>query len=92
MNAFTSSVLACRKILMHVAVDKGAKEGESFQFYVNYLDEEGYIPREGKAWIDEIRNKGNVATHEIILINKEDAEEILKFTELLLIMNYELIK
>src|ERR1700688_3157952 len=26
-NAFTAAVLACRKLLMHIAVAKGAKEG-----------------------------------------------------------------
>ncbi len=92
VNAFTSSVLASRKILMHIAVDKGADEGKNFRFYVDYLDEEGYIPREGKTWVDEIRSKGNMANHEIVLISKEEAEEILKFTEFLLIMNYELLK
>jgi hypothetical protein len=29
INAFTPVVLACRKILMHVAVEKGAKKGGS---------------------------------------------------------------
>ena len=28
--AYTAAELLCRKILMHVAVEKGAKEGESF--------------------------------------------------------------
>lgn len=29
-GAYTSAVLTCRKILMHVAVEKGASEGENF--------------------------------------------------------------
>jgi len=42
VNAFTSAVLTCRKLLMHLAVEKGAPEGKSFLEYVEYLsDKEG---------------------------------------------------
>jgi hypothetical protein len=43
VNAFTACELICRKILMHVAVDKGAKEGESFAAYIDYLESKEYI-------------------------------------------------
>src|SRR3989442_1339700 len=33
-NAPTAAVLVCRKILMHVAVEKGAEVGKSFLHYV----------------------------------------------------------
>jgi hypothetical protein len=33
-GAYTAAVLACRKILMHTAVDKGPDEGKSFVEYV----------------------------------------------------------
>jgi len=36
VNAFTAAELICRKILMHVAVETGAKEGESFAASFNY--------------------------------------------------------
>jgi hypothetical protein len=36
-NAFTATVLCCRKLLMHIAVSKGADEGKSFAHYVYYL-------------------------------------------------------
>ena len=43
VNAFTSCELICRKILMHVAVEKGATEGDSFTNYLSYLEEKGFI-------------------------------------------------
>jgi len=38
VNAHTAAELLCRKLLMHVAVEKGAKEGESFASYVTHLE------------------------------------------------------
>jgi hypothetical protein len=34
VSAFTSAVLTCRKLLMHLAVEKGAQPGKSFLEYV----------------------------------------------------------
>jgi len=87
--AYTASTLVCRKILMNLAVQQGAKEGKSFIEYVEYLDSEGYVPPNGKTWVDRIRTKGNEATHEIRLIKKTEAIQILKFTEMLLRFAYE---
>ena len=58
-KAYTGAVLCCRKILMHIAVSKGAKEGENFWFYVEYLANKHYIPPDAKDWVDHIRKKGN---------------------------------
>jgi hypothetical protein len=38
VQAFTAAELICRKILMHVAVEKGAKAGESFTAYLTHLE------------------------------------------------------
>lgn len=89
VNAYTSSVLACRKLLMNIAVDKGAREGLHFEEYVNYLDSKGYIPPDGKHWVDIIRKKGNEATHEIKLKNEKDASDLLIFMEMLLKFVFE---
>jgi len=86
----TAAVLAIRKILMHVAVEKGAKEGESFLSYVEFLADSGYVPPDGKGWVDHIRKKGNEANHEITLMSESDAEEMLTFVEMLLRFVYEL--
>jgi hypothetical protein len=89
VGAYTASVLLCRKILMNLAVQHGAKEGESFLDYVDYLEKTGYVPPNGKEWVDLIRKKGNEATHEIALMTQADAAQILHFSEMLLRFVYE---
>jgi hypothetical protein len=88
-NCHTGAVLLCRKMLMNIAVNQGAKEGLRFIEYVNYLSENGYTPPNGKHWVDHIRKKGNEATHEIALMNEVDAKELITFTEMLLKFIYE---
>ena len=88
-NSYTASVLCCRKLLMNIAVSKGAKEGSSFINYIEFLSSKGYIPPNGKDWVDHIRKKGNEATHEISIMKKEDAEELIIFIEMLLKFIYE---
>jgi Domain of unknown function (DUF4145) len=46
---------------------------------VEYLANNGYVPPNGKGWVDHIRKKGNEATHEIILMKREDALELMAF-------------
>jgi hypothetical protein len=87
--AFTASVMACRKLIMHIAVQKGAKEGLNFQQYVEYLNSQHFIPPDGKEWVDHIRAKGNEANHEIVIMKKGDAEDLITFIEMLLKFIYE---
>ncbi len=82
--------MACRKILSHIAVERGAEAGKPFGFYVDYLAKTGYIPPNGLAWVDYIRERGNEANHEIALMKKTDADAVLTFTENLLRNVYEL--
>ena len=91
-NAYTASVLCCRKLLMNIAVSKGAEEGLKFAQYIEYLAGKGFVPPGGEGWVDHIRNKGNDATHEIALMTKEDAEELITFAEMLLKFIYEFPK
>ena len=88
-NAFTASVLCCRKLLMNVAVSKGAKEGLKFIEYIEFLSDRNFVPPDGKEWVDHIRKKGNEANHEITIMKKEDAEELIDFIEMLLKFIYE---
>ena len=88
-EAYTASIMACRKILMHVAVQKGAKEGKSFVDYVEYLSTNHYVPPDSKIWVDHIRQKGNEANHEIVIMSQADALELLSFVEMLLKFIYE---
>ncbi|WP_110693837.1 DUF4145 domain-containing protein [Salinicola halophyticus] len=89
INAFTASVLTSRKLLMNLAVSEKAETGKSFIFYVNFLAENGYVPPNGKGWVDHIRKKGNEATHEIVDMTREDAVELVSFAEMLLKFIYE---
>jgi hypothetical protein len=89
VSAYTASVLASRKLLMNIAVQQGAKEGDKFVQYVDHLADKGYIPPNGRAWVDHIRKKGNEATHEIALMRQDDAEELIAFAEMLLKFIFE---
>ena len=74
---------------MHIAVENEAAKGKSFLHYVKYLSDKGYVPPNGKGWVDLIRKKGNEANHEINLMSKDDAEQLISFLEMLLKFIYE---
>src|SRR6267378_2021205 len=42
VGAHTAAVLACRKLLMNIAVDKGVAPGGTFLSYVEYLSNQGF--------------------------------------------------
>jgi len=88
-NADTAAVLCCRKLLMHIAVAKGAPENQPFSAYVSFLSDKGFIPPDAKSWVDHIRTKGNEANHEICIMKREDSEDLLSFIEMLLKIIYE---
>ncbi len=88
-GAYTASVLCCRKLLLNIAVSKGAGEGLSFKKYVEWLNAEGYLPKDADSWVDSIRDKGNEATHEIPDMKREDAELLINFLEMLLKLIFE---
>lgn len=90
ISAYTASVMLARKLLMNLSVSFGAKEGGSFASYVDYLNDNGYIPPNGKEWVDSIRRLGNSANHKIEFKTKPEAERIIGFTEMLLRFTYEL--
>lgn len=88
-NAFTATVLCCRKLLMHIAVSKGAVEGKNFIEYVEFLADQHYIPPGAKEWVDHIRKRGNEANHEIVVMGENDAKELVDFIGMLLKNIYE---
>lgn len=85
----TAAVLLCRKLLMHLAVEKGDKPGKKFAEYVEYLGKSGYVPPDGTEWVEHIRAQGNEANHEIKFMSPAIAEELLQFLEMLLKFIYE---
>lgn len=89
VNGFTAAVLICRKLLMHLAVENGAAPDQSFLQYVQYLTDKGFVPPNGKGWVDHIRRKGNEANHEIKILSEQDAKDLITFSEMLLKFVYE---
>lgn len=89
IGAYTATVMLLRKILMNLAVVNGADEGLKFKKYVDYLCENGYVHRKQTKQADIVRIMGNEANHQIENKTKEEAEQIFKFVEFLLLNNYE---
>jgi len=90
VGAFTATELLCRKILMHIGVDKGAEEGGSFKSYIDFLEEKGYITPVIKNWADLIRTHGNESTHKLEPPNKKRTEATFMFLLQLLRIIYEM--
>jgi len=90
VNAYSACTLLCRKILMHVAVDKGDTEGKKFVEYIDYLKKEGYITKVMDDWVNKIREGGNDSTHKIPPASEKKAKNILLFIIQLLRNVYEM--
>lgn len=91
VGAATACELMCRKILMHVAVDKaGAESGKPFASYVDDIENAGYTTPPMKPWVDMIRKNANEATHGLDKVGLERADSTLAFTEQLLRLVYEM--
>ena len=88
-GAHTAAVLTCRKILMHVGVQEGAEIDKSFLHYVDYLAKKGFVPPNGRAWVNYIRTRGNEANHEIAMMTEQDSRALITFVEMLLRFIYE---
>jgi Domain of unknown function (DUF4145) len=89
-SAYNGAELLCRKLLMHVAVEKGAAAGLTFVECVTSLENSGYVTPPMKNWVDRIRLHGNQAAHEISAPDKERAESTVMFTVELLRLIYEM--
>jgi hypothetical protein len=84
VNAYTAAVLCCRKLLMHIAVSKGAKEGLYFAEYAQFLCDNHFVPPDAREWVVHIKDKGNEANHEIKIMSKDEAELLISFCGMLL--------
>jgi Domain of unknown function (DUF4145) len=91
VGAYTASEIMCRKILMHLAVDKaGSAPGRSFVDYINDLQTQNYIMAGLQPVVDQVRNRGNKANHELPASTQQEALVTLTITQHLLIGVYEL--
>ena len=88
-ECYTACEMVCRKILMNVAVDKGAPKGKTFAGYIDYMVGAGYITVTMKPWVNKIKENGNDAAHEIRTPNLIRTKSTLKFTMFLLKNVYE---
>lgn len=88
-GANTAAVMVLRKILMNLAVEEGAKEGDSFENYIKFLCDNGFVHRRQQKQAEHIKRLGNKANHKIEPRTKEDALELLNVVQLILINNYE---
>lgn len=89
VRAYTGVTLLCRKLLMHVAVNFGAKKGDTFVHYIEFLNDKGYITATSRNWVDKIRSFGNEANHKIDIETSDRAKMILQFTEMILKCDFE---
>ncbi len=89
VNAYTASVICSRKILMYIAVNKGAEENLKFEEYIDFLDNKGYVPPDGKEWVERIKDKGDEPNYQIRMMNREDTEILITFVGMLLKFIYE---
>lgn len=80
LSAHTSCELMRRKILVHVAVDKGADEGKSFVEYLTGIEQSGYATPPMRPWLDLIRQYGNESTYRLATASRERALNTLAFT------------
>ncbi|MDG5113472.1 DUF4145 domain-containing protein [Companilactobacillus pabuli] len=89
VSSYTGVISLGRILLDHIAVDWGAKSGQSFQQNVKYLKDNHYIAANSEKWVDLIRQYGNKSNHKLVINTQTDAQNIIKFCEMILKTNYE---
>lgn len=90
-GAYTGSEILCRKILMHVAVERASSQpGKKFVDYIDDLDGAGLITAGLKPVVDLVRQRGNAANHDLAASSVNDAAQTMRITEHLLRGVYEL--
>ncbi|WP_166375970.1 DUF4145 domain-containing protein [Aeromicrobium phragmitis] len=95
-GANTASVMLCRKLLFHVAVEHGLpaknekNRAPTFKEAVDHLRSEGIVTTHMLEWVDRIKDVGNDANHEVTPIDAKVAEDVATFTEQLLVLAYEM--
>lgn len=60
------------------------------QKHIDYLETNGYIVVQNKAWVDKIRTIGNKYVHQLDEATEEDARKVILFLKQLLGNLYEM--
>jgi hypothetical protein len=91
-SAFTAAVMLTRKMLLHIAAERGAPAAalRKFQTAVEYLFTNNEVPRSYASWVDRIRDLGNETNHRVELCTKAKATDAMEFTTMLLKVLYVL--
>ena len=91
-----AAVHSARKILLHVAVEKGlpAKNDKdrapTFVACIEHLQEHGYVTPPMSKWVEKIKDVGNEGAHDLPAIAKDQAELVATFTMQLLVLTYQM--
>jgi len=83
------AIMLMRKLIMHVAVEEGDKDGKKFEQYIDFLCTNGIVPKKSKSKADSVRKLGNSTNHEVENRTMGEAQNCFEFIELLLKVNYE---
>ncbi len=86
---YTAALMVGRKVLMNVAVRHGAEPGKQFAYYVDELEKRGLITGPMRGWVDEIRELGNDANHELPEPTEDQAKDLVNFVGFLLKVVFE---
>lgn len=73
-----------RKLLMHVAVEQGAKPGLKFVQYVEHLKDEGVVGKPQHGLLTRIKDAGNDENHDVRRASIDEARDLLDLTSLLI--------
>jgi hypothetical protein len=87
-TAWTAAAMICRVLLMHVAADCGCEDTSKYLKCVDWLESNGYFAP--KADLDKVRQIGNVANHELVVVDKDTAVAATDLVRHLLRTAYEM--
>jgi hypothetical protein len=83
-KAYTASAIMCRKALEGLCAAHKVKE-RNLSLSLKKLREKGLIEERLFEWAEALRTFGNEAAHDVnIVMNAQDAKDIIEFTEALL--------
>lgn len=89
-GAPSAAVLVCRKLLMHMAVVKGAEENQGFTYYADYISDEHIVGEPFSGVVAHIKDQGNKENHELDVSSVAEATMLLRMVEFVLASIYEL--
>ncbi|MDR2847082.1 MAG: DUF4145 domain-containing protein [Mycoplasmataceae bacterium] len=92
VNAYNAVALLSRTLLSSCCVELGADVGLKFIEYVEWLDEENYIPKNSKHWVDKLRSIGNKQAHELTATTVTESNQLIEFIQMLLTLIFEYAK